>query len=240
MTRAAIVGIFLALLLVTSIASAGATEHELPPPDAENSTNGVVITVGSGSFDDEIGISIEWVTSYPARSEAEAERARNETLDTDWHQGHDYVRAVRERHPGGRIDINFTAIEHRQSETYDHGEITVRTKVRWVGPFNENDRVVFGPELADRLSRGDGVRITISDDWSVANASVDPVQGNAIDSYRWTIGDGPEPHFVITEDAVPEESETTWMDWAYWGIMFGATAIVLLLAKRVWDRSSLS
>lgn len=238
-TKYVMAGVLLVILLMTvpSIVSAGATEHELPPPDADNSTNGVVIFVDASRYDDATAIDFEWSTSYPARSEAEAERARSETLDTEWHRGYDYVRAVRERYPGGRIDVNTTAISFEQSGRYEHGEITVRSTVRWVGPFDENERLEFGPELRDRLSHGDRLRITIPDDWSVANASVGPTRGNTLDSYRWTIGEGPEPHFVVTEDDVPEESEITWMDWVYWGIMAGAMAVVFLFARHLWDRN---
>lgn len=149
-------------------------------------------------------VRIEVAYRYAARSPGERRRAENDTLETDWFRGEAIVRnALRSRESGEPT----TERPFRSVNTYERDgqhRITVSYRVTWSG-FMEPDRerAVLGPEFASALAPGDELRVRLDHpDWSnwTVNRDEPYSAGEASQTYRWTIGDDPEPRVVLRRE----------------------------------------
>lgn len=175
---------------------------------------------------------VDVAISYEARSAAELERARNDTLAAEWFRGEEIVREAM-----AARDLDTDAIEHpRTSYSVPRGDdadtVTIRYRVRWTDiPPADDDRVRFGLGFADALEPGDEFQVAVPDErWENTTANRDPdALTHSQQRYVWMIGDDPEPEIELYRGDVGAENDG---DGAL-GTPLAVPLLVLLLAGGV-------
>lgn len=170
---------------------------------------------------------------YDARSAAELERARNDTLAAEWFRGEEIVReAVATR------DRNADATEHASTNysvprSDDANTVTIRYRAQWADiPSTDSDHARFGPGFAVALDSGDVFRVSVPverwEDWNVTRERPETVT-HAEHIYSWTIGDDPDPEITLYRGSVAEQRDDSDGDDAL-GISLAVPLLALLLA----------
>ncbi|MFC7237124.1 hypothetical protein ACFQS4_02655 [Saliphagus sp. GCM10025317] len=201
--------------------------HGEPP---ENATYVVKITPKAP---DAAQVRVE--ISYEARSTAELQRARNETLDIAWFRGEEIVQDAMAAN-----DLDSDAVEHpRRGYSVPRGDdaetITIRYSVQWTDiPTTDDDRIRIGPGFAAALESGDEFRVAVPaerwENWTVNRDKADTVT-HAQQIYVWTIGDDPAPEIVLYRGDVAAESDDS-LERSPAVAIFALLLIAGLLARR--------
>ena len=180
-------------------------DEPVPDEPPENATYSVEITPRAPD-DARVDVTIRYV----ARSSAELERARNETLTAEWFRGEEIVRdAMAAR------GLSDDAVEHPRT-TYsvprgdDAETVTIRYRVQWTDiPPADDDRVRLGPGFAAALEPGDEFRVAVPDErWGNTTANRDrDALTHSQRIYAWTIGDEPAPEIELYRGDVGAEND---------------------------------
>lgn len=188
----------IALLVVVS-GLAGATAGE---PTQQNASD-LDTHPDDGNYEVEVSpegpgethVSISY--SYQPRSPSERQRARNETLQTEWFRGQDILDGAisfDNRSTNDFEDI-YTSLNYIEED-----RIIVARSLNWPGFMQDRDRVVIGPGFASHLDDGDELDVQL-DTYDWANWSTpDEDAGSAGESgitFTWTIGEDSEPRLVL-------------------------------------------
>lgn len=136
---------------------------------------------------------------YPARSETEAKRAENGTLDPAWFDGDGRIRRIFNVTAGrndrltetGTSALHSDRLSGRVPSTPRHGWIVLEHSVGWINYLGPEDRIVVGQQYLDALDEDWTLVVWTPADWTPSRVNGDPVRAGASHgvSYRWTVGD---------------------------------------------------
>lgn len=197
----------LLLLLVLSGAPVASTVQATDERPAGATTYVYVSIDNAPSGTGDIALNVDWETRYPARSEDEARRAQNGTLDTSWFRGEEEMASFAARYPDADVRTASTNVHYR-TDGGDHGEIHVVAGTTPRIQFDsDRDRIEIGPQLAQNLSDGDRLTVEIDRGWNPEAATIES-QSSGLDSkaYVWEIGTDPSPRFVLNESGTSDST----------------------------------
>lgn len=170
---------------------------------------GVDINIGeSGADGNPTQVGISWTVHYPARSETEAERAQDGTLDPSWFRGDEVLQTIATEYEGGNVSRPDLHISMNPTEN-EHGRIVISTSIGIDDAFAGNrSKIEFGSQFIEHLSAGDSLEVVLApEDWEPETVTTSPDFGRGQKSYFWQIGEDPEPHFVLNESATQEDND---------------------------------
>lgn len=208
MHRAALLFVILAVSVVAvplGGAGSGAGGTDERPPNATTDVD--VSLYPDPPNRDGVTIRVNWDIEYPARSDQEARRARNDTLNVSWFRGDEELREFAEAYAEAEVDDYAIQIHHTPSES-QYGEISVGKMAEFTLQLGvDRERVVLGPQLAEALHTGDELSIRLANDWTPATVTTDAqLSGTRWIVYVWQIGEGPSPRFELNASGVPNST----------------------------------
>lgn len=115
--------------------------------------------------------------------------------------------------------------------------MSIEYRTTWSGLFDgSRSRIVLGPAIAERLSVGDLLHITLPRWWHPEAVNTGRATAGDVEAvYKWRIGNGPTPRLVrndseLEEDGVDDLEDIGSTSWL--GPTVVAVGTVVLLARR--------
>lgn len=161
--RAVSIGLFAVVVLASAFVGAAHSDHGAGPASAQAASdrpsNDVNLRL-SVTLDDGAATKFELLVAYPARSAAEADTARNGTLDLEWFHPDEPFQYVLTPGDGENVSSWPPDVRHRSSlwlrtiETTEpeHGWVVILHRVSWDGHVTPGEDVVIGPEYERLLA----------------------------------------------------------------------------------------
>lgn len=158
---------------------------------------------------------------YPARSAAEAQAARTESLDPDWFDPTERVRAIQNRTGAANETLDAGSVSAQYAESRpgespsdpEHGWVMVTRSISWENYLDDGgEDVSVGRNHTEPFGPGWNPRVSMPEDWEPATLNGDPaVRGGKGElEYRWTLEeDTPDPLIAVDESNVTTRVETS-------------------------------
>lgn len=175
---------------------------------SENVTGGLSIEYTSSRW-----FEVNYDISYPARTAAEATKAKNGTLNPHWFNRQGKVKnifnEVADRN--ATQDDNFTSSrlvqtdEEHSPTSADHGRIHLEYRTEWRGPPLKGNDLRIGKPYVATLEEGWQLVVIIPFDWepSVLKGSPEKTPegpDGILTRYTWTITDDMDTPLLVVED----------------------------------------
>lgn len=200
-----------------SVATADESVDTAVPSErpTENVTERLVVSVDP----DTTTATLRVIVFYPARTDVEAAKAANGTLDPGWFQGQERIQRIFDAASdhGDSLANGSTSVTHaetlsgRTPSEPEYGWVRISYETAWYGYLEgETDLRIDDAYLA-QLDDGWELHVAIPTEWEPSTVAGDPVQeptGQQLTRYRWTItSDLPSPLLVVEDPVTTQESE---------------------------------